>query len=377
MVVAQILLSSVLAVLSVFALGFVGFVLVKAKIIEIGVVKSATRFMFVLPVPCLLISTLSKNISISTFSEYWVIAVFAVLNYSIAMGLGMLMAYIIKPDPAFKGAAVFVVASANVFVVPTYIAEYTCGPGGPLSQFASSGAVFSFIIIYARIHGIMMWSLGYKYLTYHKNDTVGDGPAEGIEEDESSALIGSNKKSAFEKIRSVVRKIVDLVNPPLVGSLIGLPIGLVPALKDLFYSPTAPPVFPYIMSVLHTLGSSSISCLLVLVGATFATTSISPISPPQPKKIIFAILFTRLVGIPSVQVGIVFLFSSLNLLPADPILKYVLYLVTPTPTNIDVLVITQLLDLEVKSVNFVVFWGYVLAIFTVTAWNVLFIYAVN
>eukprot|EP01124_Arcella_intermedia_P026948 TRINITY_DN5186_c0_g1_i3.p2 TRINITY_DN5186_c0_g1~~TRINITY_DN5186_c0_g1_i3.p2 ORF type:complete len:132 (-),score=24.74 TRINITY_DN5186_c0_g1_i3:15-410(-) len=131
------------------------------------------------------------------------------------------------------------------------------------------------------------------------------------------------------------------------------------------------------MTVLHTLGSSSISCLLVLVGATFATTSISPISPPQPKKIIFAILFTRLVAIPSVQVGIIFLFSSLKVLPADPILKYVLYLVTPTPTNIDVLVITQLLDLEVKSVNFVVFWGYVLAIFTVTAWNVLFIYAVN
>ena len=139
---------------------------------------------------------------------------------------------------------------------------------------------------------------------------------------------------------------------------------------------TGGPLF-FVIDILKPASQAVVVSLLLIVGFVFANLrSLLPHKLGVSWFTVISVIFTRLVLIPGICAGTLILLHFAAILPADPSLVFVAMLQTICPTNIDILIISQLNQHAVEETAVIIFWMYLCSIGTLLMWTTLFAYIV-
>eukprot|EP01121_Diplochlamys_sp_Union-15-3_P007993 TRINITY_DN2085_c0_g2_i1.p1 TRINITY_DN2085_c0_g2~~TRINITY_DN2085_c0_g2_i1.p1 ORF type:complete len:320 (-),score=24.11 TRINITY_DN2085_c0_g2_i1:4-912(-) len=253
-----------------------------------------------------------------------------------------------------------------------------------------------YILLVTIINNFLRWTIGYWLLkppssSFDYTITVNhlESEMQSIHDeetqielvDEPSKIITTERShsswlSRVKSVRHILRKGLSIFEPPVWASIIAVGIGLVPALRNLFFSPNDDPnkVPPlgFFSSALSTLGKAVIPIILISLGYNIGRGPKTTLF--LTKTMIFSITFCKLVFIPSV-LGYFFyhylLQKTLHVL-TDKMMVFVLCLESCTPTAIQLSIICTLHGSKEQEISTLLFYEYVSAAFCITAWVVLF-----
>ena len=204
----------------------------------------------------------------------------------------------------------------------------------------------SLVLIYAAFSDIIAWSFGSLYIGYYTK----------------------GQSYSIYKL---------LFSPPVIGASIGLFIGLVSPIRELFYSNQGEDAVFYntITLSVDTLGTATNPCLLVLFGAYIydswksLNTDDSNIKPKWIDVVLMLIL--TLIVTPGILVMIIMNSYNLGILPKEDLLLVLVLLVEAcTPTTMDLPMICQNAenkDGQALSV-ILMLYQYLVSIITLTCW---------
>lgn len=210
----------------------------------------------------------------------------------------------------------------------------------------------SLVLVYAAFSDIIAWAFGSFYIGYY-----------------TKAVDSNSTRCKLIRL---------LLSPPVLAVVIGLLIGLISPIRSLFY-PRDALLYNIITRVIEILGTATNPCLLILFGASvyssLTDTSQNELSKfPGITNIIIVCVLT-LILIPGLLVSIVFCGSIINILPQDPVLILVLLIEACTPATMDLpMICSSVGNKMIHDISVVLmFYQYLFAIFTLTAWLTIFI----
>eukprot|EP00270_Netrium_digitus_P015725 TRINITY_DN5558_c0_g1_i1.p1 TRINITY_DN5558_c0_g1~~TRINITY_DN5558_c0_g1_i1.p1 ORF type:complete len:312 (-),score=99.57 TRINITY_DN5558_c0_g1_i1:181-1059(-) len=163
--------------------------------------------------------------------------------------------------------------------------------------------------------------------------------------------------------------LTDILQPPVVASLLALVLGCIPATKSLMFTDSAPLAF--FVGSIDVLGGAMIPCIMLVLGGNLVS---GPASSRLGTKTTVAITFTRLVITPLFGLIVVSLAEWFRFLPAnDPMFRFVLLLQQSMPTSILAGALATMRGHGSMEASAVLFWEHVLAIFSMAAWLLIFL----
>nr|GMD44913.1 protein PIN-LIKES 6-like [Ipomoea batatas] len=134
-------------------------------------------------------------------------------------------------------------------------------------------------------------------------------------------------KFLYEKL-----KLKQIIQPPIIASILAIFLGCVPFFKKLIFTSDAPLYF--FTDSCMILGEAMIPCILLALGGNLVQAA-GPGSSKLGLRTTAAIIFGRLVLVPPTGLGIVTLADKLGFLPAgDKMFRFVLLLQHTMPTSV-------------------------------------------
>ncbi|OAY71343.1 hypothetical protein ACMD2_07959 [Ananas comosus] len=165
-------------------------------------------------------------------------------------------------------------------------------------------------------------------------------------------------------------KIKQILQPPIVASILAIVIGTIPSLKHLILTDDAP-LFFFTDSCL-ILGEAMIPCILLALGGNLVD------GPGAGSKRLglrttAAIIFGRLVLVPPAGLGIVTVADKLGFIPkGDKMFKFVLLLQHSMPTSVLSGAVASLRGCGKEAAS-ILFWVHIFAVLSMSGWIVLFL----
>eukprot|EP00850_Spirogloea_muscicola_P014408 SM000103S09500 [mRNA] locus=s103:354447:357734:- [translate_table: standard] len=161
----------------------------------------------------------------------------------------------------------------------------------------------------------------------------------------------------------------DIFTPPTCAAqLLALLVGVIPSLKSVFFGQAAQ--LSLLTDTLNVLGMAMIPSMMLVLGGNLTK---GPGDSDLGWRTVVGITITRLVVLPIVGIGIVFLVDRLGMLPLnDPLFHFVLLLQFAMPTAINVGTVTVLHGTGEKEASIILFWQYSSAVLSMTVWIMVF-----
>ncbi|KAA8517575.1 hypothetical protein F0562_017795 [Nyssa sinensis] len=163
-------------------------------------------------------------------------------------------------------------------------------------------------------------------------------------------------------------KLKQILQPPIIASILAMGIGAVPFLKRLIFTTDAPLYF--FTDSCMILGEAMIPCILLALGGNLVD---GPGSSKLDLRTTAAIIFSRLVLVPPTGLGIVLLADKLGFLPpGDPMFRFVLLLQHTMPTSVLSGAVANLRGCG-REAAAVLFWVHIFAVFSMAGWIILYL----
>ncbi|KAM1095220.1 hypothetical protein ACFX2B_009997 [Malus domestica] len=163
-------------------------------------------------------------------------------------------------------------------------------------------------------------------------------------------------------------KLKQVLQPPIIASILAMVLGAIPFLKKLIFTSDGPLFF--FTDSCSILGEAMIPCILLALGGNLID---GPGSSKLGLRTTAAIIFARLVLVPPVGLGIVMLADKLGFLPAnDKMFRFILLLQNTMPTSVLAGAVANLRGCG-KEAAAVLFWVHIFAIFSMAGWIVLYL----
>jgi len=164
-------------------------------------------------------------------------------------------------------------------------------------------------------------------------------------------------------------KIKQLLQPPIIASVLALVIGVIPFLKQLILTDDAPLFFVTDSCII--LGGAMVPCIMLALGGNLTG---GPGNSKLGLRTIVAIIIARLFLVPPVGLGIVTLADKLGFIPAgNKMFRFVLLLQHTMPTSILSGAVANLRGFAEKEATAILFWVHVVAMFSMTLWITLYL----
>lgn len=387
---------AVLPIAKVFTVCFLGFLMATkyVNILPPNGRKLLNGLVFALLLPCLIFAELGKSITLQKMLEWWFIPFNVVLATISGSLIGLLVASIVRPPyPWFKFTIIHI-GIGNIGNVPLVLIAALCrdknNPFGNPEKCSQDGTAYiSFgqwvgaIVLYTYVfHMLAPPPEGFYGESEHipiKNSP--HNPPNGNSTPEQVPLLSQDPGPAVSNVSSKGKikeflifiydklKLKQLVQPPIIASVLAMALGCVPFLKRLIFTPDAPLYF-FTDSCL-ILGEAMIPCILLALGGNL-------IDGPGSSKLGFrttaAIIFGRLVLIPPAGLGIVTVADKLGFIPkGDQMFKFVLLLQHTMPTSVLSGAVANLRGCGRESAA-ILFWVHIFAIISMAGWIVLYIH---
>ncbi|KAL3531582.1 hypothetical protein ACH5RR_005103 [Cinchona calisaya] len=389
---------AVLPIAKVFTMCFMGFLLASKyiSILPANGRKLLNGLVFSLLLPCLIFSQLGEAITFQKMLEWWFIPFNVILTTISGSIIGLLVAWIVKPPYPFFKFTVIQIGIGNIGNVPLVLIAALCqdksNPFGDSEKCSQDGnAYISFgqwvgaIVLYTYVFHMLApppegtfdiedQNLHIKSLSKDSSQcpVKDNSPVQVplLNEDSESTNLSAPKK---EKIKDFLKflyenlKLKQILQPPIIASIIAIVIGSVPFLKRLIFTSDAPLYF--FADSCMILGEAMIPCILLALGGNLVD---GPGSSKLGLRTTAAIIFGRLVLVPPVGLGIVMLADKLGLLPpGDKMFRFVLLLQYTMPTSVLSGAVANLRGCG-REAAAVLFWVHIFAVFSMAGWIILY-----
>ncbi|GAA0146689.1 hypothetical protein LIER_06586 [Lithospermum erythrorhizon] len=390
---------AVLPIAKVFTMCFLGFLMASkyVNILPASGRKLLNGLVFSLLLPCLIFSQLGQAISWEKMLQWWFIPVNVVLGSISGSIIGLIVAYLIHPPYPFFKFTIVQIGIGNIGNVPLVLIAALCrdksNPFGDFTKCSQDGNAY--ISFGQWVGAIILYTYVFQMLSPPPEGTfyVEDGnlPVKSPQKDSSQIsvkhrttvqvplLVGEpeatddingpkTKISAFFRFLYEKLKLKQILQPPIIASILAIIIGCVPFLKKLIFTTDAP--FYFFTDSCMILGEAMIPCILLALGGNL-------IEGPGSSKLGFrttaAIVFARLVLVPPVGLGIVMMADKLGFLPADDqMFRFVLLLQHTMPTSVLSGAVASLRGCGRESAA-VLFWVHIFAIISMAGWIILYL----
>ncbi|ESW12038.2 hypothetical protein PHAVU_008G078601 [Phaseolus vulgaris] len=355
--------------------------------------KLLNGLVFTLLLPCLIFSQLGQAVTLQKMLDWWFIPVNVVLGSVAGSIIGFVVATIIRPPYPYFKFTIIQIGIGNIGNVPLVLISALCrdqsNPFGDSEQCSKDGTAYiSFgqwvgaIILYTYVFNMLApppegtFDIDNESVPL-KSTPMGDATPEQIpllvrEDGVSSTSQNTSKKWEIKGLLAFVYeklKLKQVLQPPIIASILAMTLGAVPFFKQLIFTPDAP-LFFFTDSCM-ILGEAMIPCILLALGGNL-------IDGPGSSKLGFrttaAIIFARLVLVPPVGLGIVMLADKFGFLPPDDkMFRFVLLLQHSMPTSVLAGAVASLRGCG-RDAAAVLFWVHIFAIFSMAVWIILFLY---
>ncbi|GLU17810.1 hypothetical protein SLE2022_341630 [Rubroshorea leprosula] len=344
---------------------------------------------FLLLLPCLIFSELGEAITWKKLLEWWFIPVNVVLATILGSLIGLITATIVRPPYPFFKFTIIQIAIGNIGNIPLVIISALCSeesnPFGDSEQCSTDGTAY--ISFGQWVGAIILNTYVFRMLapppegTFDveeaslpmKNNPKDISPeqvpllTQETEPRESNNSTSGKFKEFFVFLYDKL-KLKQILQPPIIASILAIVLGVVPVFKHLIFTTDAPLFF--FADSCSILGDAMIPCTLLALGGNI-------IDGPGSSKLGFrttaAIVFARLFVVPPVGLSIVNLADKLGFLPAgDKMFKFVLLLQYTMPTSVLAGAVASLRGCG-RDGAAVLFWVHIFSVVSMAGWIVLYL----
>ncbi|KAL2330462.1 hypothetical protein Fmac_018043 [Flemingia macrophylla] len=385
---------AVMPILKVFTMCALG-LLMASKYVDILPAsgrKLLNGLVFTLLLPCLIFSQLGQAVTLEKMLDWWFIPVNVVLSSIAGSLIGFVVATIIRPPYPFFKFTIVQIGIGNIGNVPLVLISALCrdqsNPFGEYEKCSTDGTAY--ISFGQWVGAIILYTYVFHMLapppegTFDidsacvplKNTSMSDAspaqaPLLANEEGITSTAPNTSKKWKIKDFFAFLYeklKLKQILQPPIIASILAMVLGAVPFLKKLIFTPDAP-LFFFTDSCM-ILGEAMIPCILLALGGNL-------IDGPGSSKLGFrttaAIIFGRLLLVPPVGLGIVTLADKLGFLPPDDkMFRFVLLLQHSMPTSVLAGAVANLRGCG-RDAAAVLFWVHIFAVFSMAGWIILYL----
>ncbi|KAL9236080.1 hypothetical protein vseg_010787 [Gypsophila vaccaria] len=385
---------AVLPIAKVFTMCFLGFLMASKyiNILPANGRKLLNGLVFTLLLPCLIFSQLGQAITLQKMIEWWFIPFNVILATITGSLIGLVIATIVRPPYPFFKFTVVHIGIGNIGNVPLVLIAALCrdtaNPFGDSEKCSQDGTAYiSFgqwvgaIVLYTYVfqmlapppEGTFEIESGHHAIKSHPNN--GNATPEQVpllSQDPEQAPPKEPSKGKFKEFLIFIYdklKLKQIIQPPIIASILAMALGCVPFLKRFIFASDGP-LFFFTDSCM-ILGEAMIPCILLALGGNL-------VDGPGNSKLGFrttaAIIFGRLVLVPPAGLGIVTLADKLGFIPAgDKMFKFVLLLQHTMPTSVLSGAVANLRGCGKESAA-ILFWVHIFAIISMAGWIVLYIH---
>lgn len=377
--VANILLQFSLAIV----LAYMGYITDKD-------VEGLSRVMNYILVPLVAFSSIGSRLSQEIFmQEGWILAVIGLFACFEFFALGWLMRPLAKPTNRFKRLFCVMMALPNLIALPVEITQTLCQLGVFASEFPDvadcNAQALLYIFMYIAFNNFCIWILFFNYLQEGNKLYPADAAAnvEDASETKPSATTENttnlsestatpDSKTSFVRMiwKSLKNMLIQVfTRPPVLGSVLGLVVGLIPELQYLIFGQGAPleplgiavtslsqatvPVINLVMAFSIGLKLKEIDSWTGLLGSKQVGA--------EPRTIISSVVM-RGVVLPGIHFGLIY--AAFPMLPENRLFRLVLLVSAICPTASIVVALAHIAGLSdlAKVAAFAIIPQYVLAV---------------
>lgn len=423
----QNLLSSVVPLLKLLCLSSIGLVLAHPKInlISKETFKLLSKLVFALFLPCLIFTELGKSVTLKNMREWWFIPVNVMLSTAIGCILGYLVALICRPPPQYFRFTVVMTGFGNTGNLPLAIIGSICHSSNqPFGNYCNTTGV-AYVSFAQWVAVILVYTFVYHMLEppeefyeivpedpenerepigdasrpllfeaewpgmHHKEtehcktpfiarifrsvsgsiepnlselDRYAEGNIEGGGSPTSVRCL--NEPKVVRKIRIVAERtpIQHILQPPTIASLLAIMVGMVPQLRSLLFDEDAP--LSFFTDSLEIVAAATVPSVMLVLGGMLAE---GPDKSELGMRTTIGIIFTRLLLLPIVGIGVVALAGKLDIIVSgDKMFVFVLLLQYTTPSAILLGAIASLRGYGTKETSALLFWQHIFAVVTLS-----------
>ncbi|KAL8158955.1 hypothetical protein V2J09_000492 [Rumex salicifolius] len=324
---------AVLPIAKVFIMCFLGFLMASkyVNILPASGRKLLNGLVFTLLLPCLIFSQLGQAITFQKMIEWWFIPFNVVLATVLGSLIGLVVATIVHPPYPFFKFTIIHIGVGNIGNVPLVLIAALCrdnsNPFGDTDQCSRDGTAYlSFgqwvgaIILYTYVFHMLAPPPEGTFDVEEKriplkitspNSTPEQVPLLSQETVAAESFMSSEGKiKDFLVLLYNKLKLKQIIQPPIIASILAMLIGCVPFLKQIIFAEDAPLFF--ITDSCIILGEAMIPCILLALGGNLMD---GPGSSKLGLRTTAAIIFGRLLLVPPTGLGIVTLADRFGLLP--------------------------------------------------------------
>ncbi|KAK9099130.1 hypothetical protein Syun_026175 [Stephania yunnanensis] len=388
--VLSTMMFAVLPIAKVFTVCFMGFLMASkyVNILPASGRKLLNGLVFSLLLPCLIFSQLGRAVTIEKMLEWWFIPVNVVLAAIFGSIVGLVVASIIQPPYPFFKFTIIQIGIGNIGNVPLVLIAALCrdksNPFGDSDKCNQDGNAY--ISFGQWVGAIIVYTYVFQMLapppegTFDVEERLKFPVKEmAAEQEPMLSLVGHEPTdsdiSKPGQIRVFINLLIEklklkqILQPPVIASILAILIGAVPFLKRLILTDDAPLFFFTDSCII--LGEAMIPCILLALGGNL-------VDGPGSSKLGFrttaAIIFARLVLVPPSGLGIVMLADKLGFLPpGDKMFRFVLLLQHTMPTSVLSGAVASLRGCGRESAA-VLFWVHIFAILSMAGWIILYLH---
>lgn len=392
---------AVLPIAKVFTVCFLGFLMASkyVKILPANGRKLLNGLVFSLLLPCLIFSQLGQAVTLEKMMEWWFIPANVVLGSISGSIIGFIVATLVRPPYPFFKFTIVQIGIGNIGNVPLVLIAALCrdksNPFGDSNSCSTSGTAYiSFgqwvgaIILYTYVFNMLAPPCEGSFDIEDGSLPIKGPPKEGGSAEQvplltheeavqtnsnNSNLNNSNSSKGFKIKKFLIflyekLKLKQILQPPIIASILAMVLGAVPFLKRLIFTTDAP--FFFFTDSCIILGEAMVPCILLALGGNLVD---GPGSSKLGLRTTAAIIFARLVLVPPMGLGIVMLADKLGFLPAgDKMFRFVLLLQHSMPTSILAGAVANLRGCG-REAAAVLFWVHIFAVFSMAGWIVLYL----
>lgn len=398
--VFKMLKFAVLPIAKVFVMCFLGFVMATkyVNILTPSNRKLLNGLVFTLFLPCLIFTQLGRAVTLQKMIEWWFIPVNVVLAAISGSVIGFTVASIVRPPKNYFKFTIVQIGIGNIGNVPLVLISALCqdrtNPFGDSetcnqmgSAYISFGQWVGAVILYTYVFSMLsppedsakgdLESASTGVKTRLDNPGSAKFPLLASEEfvsDSSSTSVDWRSKA--RKIGDGISSLVDrfklkqIMQPPILASILAMIIGVVPFLKHLIMTDDAPLFF--ITDSCVILGGAMIPSIMLALGGNLVG---GPGNSKLGFKTTVAIIFGRLFLVPPAGLGIVTLADKLGFLPPnDKMFRFVLLLQHTMPTSVLAGAVANLRGFAEVEASAILFWIHICAVFSMAIWIILYLH---
>lgn len=270
---------------------------------------------------------------------------------------------------------------------------------------AAPGRILLFIIVFQQLALILRWSWGYNSLLAKPEVVVNNDNEETLAfkddvevkvgsygsivdiEAQSPLLVSASNRSSTSTLTELTPLIKNtptslstplpkrciswffsVMNPPLYAIMAALIVALIPVLKKVIFTDQDSFVAQHVTAALRQLSTSAVPLLLLNLGASLVPTPEHQVLQDTKRSgtVVLASLVSRMIIPPIIVLPIfsVFCVTLKSVMPVlgDPAFILVCFILTITPTSVQVAQICQINGVFEREMSKVLFWSYVVMI---------------